>query len=157
MPKKPISYTISLADKLDSLVSFFFINEKPTSSKDPFALRRSAIGLLRIVIENKLNIKLRDLIDHNIRILEEQNVKRLNQKTEKEVFDFFKRKNEKYFKRKNIKPDIIEASISAHHGDNFLDLYKKNFFMNKYINKEVGQNTINSYKRAFNIIEKLKV
>ena len=57
-------------------------------------------------------------------------------------------------KEKNIKPDIIEASISAHHGDNFLDLYKKNFFMNKYINKEVGQNTINSYKRAFNIIEK---
>ena len=154
VPKKPISYTISLADKLDSLVSFFFINEKPTSSKDPFALRRSAIGLLRIIIENKLNIKLRDLIDQNIRVLEEQNVKRLNQKAEKEVFDFFKERMRNILKEKSIKPDIIEASISSHHGDNFLDLYKKNFFMNKYINKEVGQNTINSYKRAFNIIEK---
>ena len=81
-------------------------------------------------------------------------MKRLNQKAEKEVFDFFKERMRNILKEKSIKPDIIEASISSHHGDNFLDLYKKNFFMNKYINKEVGQNTINSYKRAFNIIEK---
>ena len=50
IPKKPISYSISIVDKLDSLVGFFLINEKPTSSKDPFALRRSAIGLLRICL-----------------------------------------------------------------------------------------------------------
>ena len=48
VPKKPISYSISMVDRLDTLVGFFSINEKPTSSKDPFALRRSAIGLLRI-------------------------------------------------------------------------------------------------------------
>ena len=57
-------------------------------------------------------------------------------------------------KLKNIKPDIIEASISSHIGDNFLDLYKKNILMNKYINKDVGINTISSYKRASNIIDK---
>ena len=54
LPKKPFSYSISIVDKVDSLVGFFLINEKPTSSKDPFALRRAAIGLLRIIIENKL-------------------------------------------------------------------------------------------------------
>ena len=50
--------------------------------------------------------------------------------------------------------DIIEASISAHSGDNFLDLYKKNILMNKYIKKDVGINAINSYKRASNITDK---
>ena len=58
IPKKPISVAVSLIDKIDVLVGFFGINEKPTSSKDPFALRRTAIGLLRIIIENKLSIKL---------------------------------------------------------------------------------------------------
>ena len=53
---KPFSYSISIVDKIDTLVGFFVINEKPTSSKDPFALRRSAIGLLRIIIENKLSL-----------------------------------------------------------------------------------------------------
>ena len=74
LPKKPFSYSISIVDKIDSLVGFFLINEKPTSSKDPFALRRSAIGLLRIIIENKLSIKLRDLLNYSIRLYEEQGV-----------------------------------------------------------------------------------
>ena len=59
-------------------------------------------------------------------------------------------------KLKNIKVDIIEASISSHNGDNFLDLYKKNILMNKYIKKDVGINAINSYKRASNITEKIE-
>ena len=65
IPKKPFSYSISIVDKIDTLVGFFLINEKPTSSKDPFALRRSAIGLLRIVTENKLSIRLKDLINYS--------------------------------------------------------------------------------------------
>ena len=96
VPKKPISYTIAIVDKIDSLVSFFLINEKPSSSKDPFALRRSAIGLLRIIIQNKLNLKIRDLINYNIALLEEQGVKALNSKTEIEIIDFLKEKNEKF-------------------------------------------------------------
>ena len=70
LPKKPFSYSISIVDKIDNLVGFFLINEKPTSSKDPFALRRAAIGLLRIIIENKLSIKLRDLISYSMRLYE---------------------------------------------------------------------------------------
>ena len=70
VPKKPISIAVSLIDKVDTLVGFFGINEKPTSSKDPFALRRIAIGLLRIVIENKLNVQLKDLINYSIVIYE---------------------------------------------------------------------------------------
>jgi len=154
VPKKPISYSISIVDKIDTLVGFFLINEKPTSSRDPFALRRSAIGLLRILIENKLIIKFRDLLSYSIRLFEDQGVKSENLNTEKEILEFLKERMRNILKEKNIKNDIIEASISSHTGGNFLDLFKKNILMNKYINKDVGRNIISAYKRASNIIEK---
>ena len=126
VPKKPYSYSISIVDKIDSLVGFFLINEKPTSSKDPFALRRAAIGLLRIIIENKLSFKLSDLISYSIRLYEEQGVQIKNDNTEIEILYFLKERMRNILKLKNIKIDIIEASISSHSGDN-LDLYKKYF------------------------------
>jgi glycyl-tRNA synthetase beta chain len=154
LPKKPFSYSISIVDKIDTLVGFFVIDEKPTSSKDPFALRRAAIGLLRIIIENKLVFKLRDLISYSIRLYGEQSVEIKNEKTEQEVLDFIKERMRNVLKLKNIKPDIIEASISSHAGDNFLDLYKKTLLINKYKNKGIGLNAISSYKRAANILDK---
>ncbi len=156
LPKKPFSYSVSVVDKIDSLVGFFLINEKPTSSKDPFALRRSAIGLLRIIIENKLFIKLRDLINYSIRLYEEQGVEIKNENTEMELLDFLKERMRNILKLKNIKTDIIEASVSSHVGDNFLDLYKKSILMNKYIHKDVGIKAISSYKRASNITDKIE-
>ena len=114
LPKKPFSYSISIVDKIDTLVGFFVIDEKPTSSKDPFALRRAAIGLLRIIIENKLVFKLRDLISYSIRLYGEQGVEIKNEKTEQQVLDFIKERMRNVLKLKNIKPDIIEASISSH-------------------------------------------
>ena len=109
IPKKPFSYSIAIVDKIDSLVGFFLINEKPTSSKDPFALRRSAIGLLRIIIENKLSIRLGDLINYAIRLYEEQGIEIKNENTEMEVLKFLKERMRNILKLKNIKIDIIEA------------------------------------------------
>ena len=156
VPKKPFSYSISIVDKVDTLVGFFAINEKPTSSKDPFALRRAAIGLLRIIIENKMSFQLRDLISYALRLYEEQGVSIQNEKAELEILEFLKERMRNIFKLKNIKADIIEASISSHTGDNFLDLYKKTFLMNKYIKKEIGIKAVNTYKRAANILEKAR-
>ena len=78
IPKKPYSIALSLSDKLDTLVGFFGLNLKPTSSKDPFALRRFAIGLLKIVLENNKEMKLRDLINYSCQLYNEQNI----------IFDF---------------------------------------------------------------------
>ena len=153
LPKKPFSYSISIVDKIDSGVGFFIIDEKPTSSKDPFALRRSAISLLRIIIENKLSFKLRDLISYSIKLYEQQEVKIKNNEAEKQILDFIKERMRNILKQKNIKPDIIEASISSHVGDNFLDLFKKTILINKNINKEIGINAVKSYKRAANILD----
>ncbi len=152
--KTPISFSISIVDKLDTLVGFFLINQKPTSSKDPFALRRSAIGLLKTIIENKINLKLNDLINYNIKLYEEQNIKLENPETEKEVIKFLRDRIRNLLKERNIKGDIIDASVSAHINSNFLELYKKSTIMNKYIQKDIGKNAINSYKRAYNIVGK---
>ena len=152
-PKKPISYAVAIADKIDTLVGFFIINEKPTSSKDPFALRRSAIGLLRTIIDNKLNLKLRNIISYSIKLFEQQGVSIINKSSENELLLFLKERMKNILRDKNIKSDIIEASVSSYFSDNYLDLYRKNTLMNKYINKEIGKNAISSYKRAYNIIE----
>ena len=154
--RKPISYTVAIADKIDTLVGFFMINEKPSSSKDPFALRRSAIGLLKTIIDNKINLKLRNLISYNIKLFQEQGVEKINVNPENEILTFLKDRIKNILKDKNIKNDIIEASVSSYFNDNYFDLYKKNTLMNKYINKEVGKNAISSYKRAYNIVENAK-
>ena len=65
-PKKPFSIALALTDKIDTLVGFFGINQKPTSSKDPYALRRSAIGIIRLIVDNNKEFKIKDLISYSI-------------------------------------------------------------------------------------------
>ena len=153
VPKKPISIATSLIDKIDILVGFFGINEKPTSSKDPFALRRNAIGLLRIIIENKLNIQVKDLINYSVEIYVKQNVKFLNKNLNKELLNFLKERFKNILKERKIKNNIIEAVSGENSGYDFLILYKKCSIINKNISKEKCKNIINSYKRASNIID----
>ncbi len=154
--KKPVSYALSIIDKLDTLVGFYLIDEKPTSSKDPFALRRSAIGLLRTIIENNLTIKLYDLIEYSIKIYLEQGVKETNNDVIKNLVLFFRDRMKNILKEKKIRADIVEASISSHISDNFLELYKKTLIMNKFIKKDLGKNAVSTYKRASNILEQEK-
>ena len=155
--KKPISYALSIIDKLDTLVGFYLINEKPTSSKDPFALRRAAIGLLRTIIENNLVIKMSDLIEYSLKTYLDQGVKEANQKVLKDLIVFFRERMKNILKEKRIRTDIIEASVSSHLNDNFLELYKKTLIMNKFISKELGKNAVSTYKRASNILEQEKL
>ena len=151
--KKPISYALSILDKLDTLVGFYLINEKPTSSKDPFALRRAAIGLLRTIIENNLTVQIRDLIDYFIKIYLKQGVTQSNNEVNKELITFFRERMKNILKEKKIRTDIIEASISSHLSDDFLELYKKTLIMNKFISKDLGRNAVSTYKRASNILD----
>ena len=151
--KKPISYALSILDKLDTLVGFYLINEKPTSSKDPFALRRAAIGLLRTIIENNLTVQIRDLIDYFIKIYLKQGVTQSNNEVNKELITFFRERMKNILKEKKIRTDIIEASISSHLSDDFLELYKKTLIMNKFISKDLGKNAVSTYKRASNILD----
>jgi len=153
VPKKPISTAVAVIDKIDILVGFFGINEKPTSSKDPFALRRTAIGLLRIITENNLTIQLKDLINYSTVLYNEQNVKFSNNLVVKDVLIFLRERFKNLLKDKKIRSDIIEAVVSSHTGDDFLALYKKCLIFNKNISKDICKNIIGTYKRVSNIID----
>jgi len=151
--KKPISTAVAIIDKIDVLVGFFGINEKPKSSKDPFALRRTGIGLLRTIIENKLTVQLKEVINYSILIYEEQKVKFSNDSVAKDVLIFLRERFKNLLKDKNIRSDIIQAVDSSHVGDDFLALYKKCQVINKNISKDIYKNIIGTYKRASNIID----
>ena len=153
VPKKILSSAVAIIDKIDVLVGFFGINEKPSSSKDPFALRRNAIGLLRIIMENKLNIQLKDLINYSIVIYGEQNVNFPNNLVAKDVLLFLRERFRSLLKDKKIRNDIIDAVDTSYAGDDFLKLYQKCLIINKNISKDICKNIIGTYKRASNIID----
>ena len=153
VPKKILSSAVAIIDKIDVLVGFFGINEKPSSSKDPFALRRNAIGLLRIIMENKLNIQLKDLINYSIVIYGEQNVDFPNNLVAKDVLLFLRERFRSLLKDKKIRNDIIDAVDTSYAGDDFLKLYQKCLIINKNISKDICKNIIGTYKRASNIID----
>jgi len=156
IPKKPLSISISIVDKLDTLVGFFGIDEKPTSSKDPFGLRRASLGLLRTIIENNLKIQINDLINYGQNLYEEQGFKLSNKLTQNELLHFFRERMKNYLKEKNIRPDIIEAAITSHSSDNFLSLFQKSKILAQNIEKEMGKNILTTYKRASNILDQEK-
>ena len=89
IPKKPYSIALSLSDKIDTLIGFFAIGLKPTSSKDPYALRRLAIGVIKIILENKIKLKLRDFINYSCQLYINQNVSLDLKNVQKHVASFF--------------------------------------------------------------------
>jgi len=152
VPKKPFSIALALSDKLDTLVGFFGIDHKPTSSKDPYALRRAALGLIRLLIENNKRFKIKDLINYSIKLYEEQSFKFTNKLVQKELEDFLLERLKYYMREKNIRSDIIDASLNSFGINQITETYKKSVVLNKFINKEIGNNIVSSYKRASNIL-----
>ncbi len=153
VPKKPFSVALSVTDKIDTLVGFFGINEKPTSSKDPFALRRIALGIIRTIVENKKNLKLNDLLNYSSNLYKEQGNEFTNQDLQKELYIFLKDRFRYYMKEKQIRYDIIEASIYSFSLNKLFSSFEKAKSLNKIINNQEGIDIMSSYKRASNILE----
>ncbi len=153
VPKKPFSIALSMTDKIDNLVGFFGIDEKPTSSKDPFALRRVALGIIRIIIENKKDLKLNDLLNYSIGLYQEQNFTLVNNELKKDLSNFLKDRFRYYLKEKDIRFDIIEASISNFSTNKLFSSFEKARCVNKIINNQIGIDITSSYKRASNILQ----
>ena len=153
VPKKPYSIALSLADKIDTLTGFFGINQKPTSSKDPFALRRLALGIIKIIIENKKDFKIRDLISYSSSLYMDQGFKFGNEFLQKELSDFLMDRLKFYMKEEKIRHDIIQASTNYNSLDKLVIIFGKAKSLNKIINKQNGIDLISSYKRASNILD----
>jgi len=152
VPSKPYSIGLSLSDKIDSLVGFFGINLKPTSSKDPYALRRMTISLIRLILENKNKIKLRDLINYSINLYKEQNYSFDTKLINEELGEFILERLKNYMKDNNIRSDIIECSIDSYGIDDLQKIYNKSSNLNKNIKKDFGNDVIAIYKRSSNIL-----
>jgi len=152
-PKKPFSIALALTDKIDTLVGFFGINQKPTSSKDPYALRRMALGVVKLLIDNNKEFKIKDLISYSTSLYRDQGFELSNNLSQKELAEFLMDRLKYYMKEKEIRADIIEATISSYGIDHMNKIYKKASTLNNLITKEIGEDIIVSYKRAFSILE----
>ena len=126
-PKKPFSIALALTDKIDTLVGFFGINQKPTSSKDPYALRRSALGVIKLLIDNNKEFKIKDLISYSTSLHRDQGFQISNDLSKKELAEFLMDRLKYYMKEKKIRNDIIEASIISYGIDHMNKIYKKSF------------------------------
>ena len=153
VPKKPYSVALSLADKIDTLVGFFGINQKPTSSKDPFALRRLALGIIKTIVENKKDFKLRDLISYSAGLYFDQGFEFENKFLQKELENFLMDRLKFYMKEEKIRNDIISASTSFLNLDQSVIIFGKAKSLNKFIDKPNGIDVISSFKRASSILE----
>ena len=150
--KKPYSITLSLSDRIDTLVGFFGINEKPSSSKDPYALRRVAYGIIRMIIENKKDIKINVIISYSLNIYLDQDFKFSNNNIIKDISFFLKDRFKYYLKDKNFRPDIVDAAVKILDLNKISTTHEKAKSLNKIIEKPLGMDVVSSYKRAFNII-----
>jgi glycyl-tRNA synthetase beta chain len=109
LPDGQIGCAVAIADKVDSLVGIFGINQAPKGDKDPFALRRAAIGLIRIIIEKDLNLDIAILVNESIKLFSD---KLINKNTAENVIDFVMGRFRAYYQEKKFNIDIIQAVLA---------------------------------------------
>ncbi len=139
VPTAPLSVTVALADKLDTLTGFWAIDEKPTGSKDPFALRRAALGVIRLLLENDLRMS---LLDHLSAAGEAKG----------DLLSFFHDRLKVYLKDQGIRHDIIDACLAMDGADDLTLLVKRVRALSDVLGTEDGVNLVQGYKRAANIL-----
>ena len=133
-PSAPVSITIALADKLDALISFWSIGEKPTGSRDPFALRRAALGIIRIVVENKLRLPLGRFFKAG------------------DLMDFFANRLKVQMREKGVRHDVVDAVFALGGEDDLVRLLARVEALQAFLASEAGKNLLTGYGRAANIV-----
>lgn len=157
VPAAPVSVAVALADKLDTLVGFFAIDEKPTGSKDPFALRRAALGVIRLIIENKLRLRLRDVLcrAYNGYGAAGGGVERNEMKAAvvvADLMDFFADRLKVALKEQGTRHDLITAVFALGDEDDLTRLLARVGALKGFVESEDGANLMSAYKRASNIV-----
>lgn len=170
-PTDPVSVAVALADKLDILVGFWAINEKPTGSKDPYALRRAALGMLRLVIDNKLRFQILPIT------LREFDRRGIADATDRafDLLSFFNERLKVQLRDSGARHDLVDAVTSAgmlvDHGRSLNQPASDRSLVGKYPNDmhylivrrvealgalldtEDGKNLLAGYRRAANILK----
>ena len=151
-PTEPVSVAVALADKIDTLVGFFAIGEKPTGSKDPYALRRAALGTIRLILENKLRLPLRQAFENawfGGPIATEKGQK---EKVIDDLLNFFADRLKVHLREKGVRHDLIDAVFALGGEDDLVRLMARVESLQAFLDTEDGEHLLTAYKRAANIV-----
>jgi glycyl-tRNA synthetase beta chain len=150
VPADKVSVAVALADKLDTLVSFWAIDEKPTGSKDPYALRRAALGAIRIVLENALRIRLLPRIEFALGSLMKSAAR--DAKVPSDLLAFFADRLKVQLREQGARHDLVDAVFALEGQDDLLLIVRRVEALGKLLDSDDGKNLLAGYKRATNII-----
>ncbi|WP_135079035.1 glycine--tRNA ligase subunit beta [Terasakiella sp. SH-1] len=155
-PSAPNSIAVSMADKIDTLVGFWSIDEKPTGSKDPFALRRAALGVIRLILENGLRLNLLKVFSEAHTAYSTVNglssVPAHTVENEQNLLDFFADRLKVHLKDEGIAHDLITAVFSKGGEDDFVRLLARVKALKEFLSSDDGANLVAAYRRAMNIV-----
>jgi glycyl-tRNA synthetase beta chain len=153
IPNSPISINAALADKVDFLVGFWAIGEKPTGSGDPFGLRRAALGLIRLIIENELRINLLRSFQLSISQYRRQRGDEFGREFDpNSLLDFITDRLKVYLREQGARYDLIDAVLAVGRSDNLLLIVKRVEALARFLETADGSNLLAGVKRATNII-----
>jgi glycyl-tRNA synthetase beta chain len=158
VPTEPVSIAIALADKLDTICAFFAIDQKPTGSKDPFALRRAAISSIEMIVRNGLRLGLTQTVRGALanlagQVRDSDAAHRLD-RTVPEILDFFADRLKVQQREAGVRHDLIDAVFSLGAEDDLVRLLARVNALQSFVETDEGADLLTGYKRAANILKK---
>ena len=150
VPRDPIAISVALADKLDMLTGFWAIDEKPTGSKDPYALRRAALGVIRIVLENDLRLPLNDVTRAALQKWR-QLTPHGSADAQASLLAFFADRLKVHLRDQGARHDLVDA-VFALGGDDLLTIVRRVEALGLFLDTEDGEHLLTGTKRAINIL-----
>ena len=151
VPTAPVTVAVALADKLDTLVQFFGSGMPPTGSKDPFALRRAAIGIIALIVENRIRFQLSDAFG---KVGEGRSGERVDSGKKEELLAFFADRLKVQQREAGVRHDLIDAVFALGGEDDLVRLLARVGALQSFIEGPEGSNLLAGYKRAANILKK---
>ncbi|WP_163846324.1 glycine--tRNA ligase subunit beta [Pseudooceanicola aestuarii] len=148
VPSAPVSIAVALADKLDTLTGFWAIDEKPTGSKDPFALRRAALGVIRLVLVNGLRLPLQPIFASALAAQPGT----AGQGAAEDLLSFFHDRLKVHLRDEGIRHDVIDACLAMPGNDDLLQLVNRATALSDVLKTDDGENLVQAFKRANNIL-----
>ena len=148
LPSTEEGIVVSLADKIDTLTGIYGIGQGPTGSKDPYALRRTALGMLRILLEGKIELDLKSLIDFSLNL----HLEEVDRGSAVDIYTFMMDRLKAYYKDANIDSNIYEAVLAVS-PNSPLDFHHRVDALNEFIKSENSKSLIESNKRIANILK----
>ncbi len=146
-PNAPISVCVALADKIDTLVGFWTIDERPTGSRDPYALRRATLGVIRLIVENKLRIPLLHVFGKAAALYGDTSAFESG-----DLLGFFADRLKVHLREKGVRHDLITAVFALSGEDDLVRLLARVDALTTFVSSHDGVNLLTAYRRAANIV-----